>query len=224
MGASNSKSVETYSKSNPEATQNPNDTRTLGECPMKVTLRSHPDENVTDERTGSLEKCPVQSSNPSGHIDSCPMKHKESSMSSSASSGCPVKSSDKASALNTMYNVYSQPIDPTNNMPVVANQLPNPGQTKSLSTERQSSTIPKGGADDTSTTWTYPSPQMFYNSLVRKGKLDPEVCSEDDVETVVHLHNNMNEKTWAKVMQWEGVINEGKGSSKLSRFMGRPMD
>jgi len=49
--------------------------------------------------------------------------------------GCPVKHSE--------YNVYSQPIDPSNNMPSVANQLPAPGQTKKLSTERVSSTIPK---------------------------------------------------------------------------------
>jgi len=49
--------------------------------------------------------------------------------------GCPVKHQE--------YNVYSQPIDPKNNMPRVANQLPAPGQTKELSTERVVSSIPK---------------------------------------------------------------------------------
>lgn len=50
-------------------------------------------------------------------------------------SGCPVKHQE--------YNVYSQPLDPTNNMPKVANQLPTPGQTKPISTERVASSILK---------------------------------------------------------------------------------
>lgn len=53
----------------------------------------------------------------------------------STSSGCPVKHQE--------YNVYSQPLDPTNNMPKVANQLPAPGQTKPISTERVASSILK---------------------------------------------------------------------------------
>jgi len=51
----------------------------------------------------------------------------------SPGSGCPV----------TEYNVYSQPIDPKNNMPRVANQLPAAQQSKNLSTERVNSSIPK---------------------------------------------------------------------------------
>ena len=47
--------------------------------------------------------------------------------------GCPV----------TEYNVYSQPLDPKNNMPRMANQLPAPQQSKALSTERVQSSIPK---------------------------------------------------------------------------------
>ena len=45
-------------------------------------------------------------------------------------------------------------------MPVEPNQQPFPGQRRYISTEREASTIPKGG---TETTWVYPSPQMFYN-------------------------------------------------------------
>jgi hypothetical protein len=47
--------------------------------------------------------------------------------------GCPVKE----------YNVYSQPIDSTNQMPKVANQLPAPGQKETLSTDRIVSSISK---------------------------------------------------------------------------------
>lgn len=50
-------------------------------------------------------------------------------------------------------------LDPSNNMPANANQLPAPGQKQALSTDRVQSTIPKGG---TESTWSYPSPQMFW--------------------------------------------------------------
>lgn len=78
----------------------------------------------------------------------------------------------------------------------------------------------QGGADE-GTTWTYPSPQMFYNALARKGKLGD--TDEQEVESVVALHNNMNEKTWRKVLEWEQVLYPGE-SPKLLKFMGRPTD
>ena len=140
-----------------------------------------------------------------------------------AKSGCPVKHSNNSNSVE--YNVYSQPIDPKNNMPSVANQLPSPLQNEKLPTERVQSTIPKGStANGESKTWTYPSPQMFYNSLARKNKLGD--TTEDEIESVVALHNNMNEKTWMKVIQWEKALigdDEG-GQSKLLKFLGRPSD
>ncbi len=152
----------------------------------------------------------------------CPVRHNPSPPQEGA--GCPVKAHPE-------YNVYSQPIDKTNNMPKGAGtQLPNANQTIELSTERVSSTIPKGGTDESgSTTWTYPSPQQFYNALSRKGKFnanggESEIASEEDMESVVALHNNMNEKTWAKVVEWERQT-YGEGSSpKLLKFCGRPHD
>ena len=93
-----------------------------------------------------------------------------SGASSSSSSGCPVKEEDRPKVAKYLhphkYNVYSQRIDntkggldPTNNMPANPNQEPAPGQQKPLSTARVPSTIPKGGEEST---WTYPSPQMFW--------------------------------------------------------------
>ena len=74
-------------------------------------------------------------------------------------------------------------------------------------------------------TWTYPSPQMFYNALARKGKLNDDT-QEDDIASVVALHNNMNEKTWHKVLQWEETMAGGSknASPKLLKFQGRPTD
>ena len=57
-------------------------------------------------------------------------------------------------------------IDPRNMMPP-PNQVPSPDQPFKLSTKRQSSSIPKDGTDGT---WLYPSEQMFWNAMIRKGK------------------------------------------------------
>ncbi|KAI2498746.1 cytochrome c-type heme lyase [Fragilaria crotonensis] len=150
----------------------------------------------------------------------CPVKHTPRA-NVSQSSQCPVsksKTTNQKVQQGPVYNVYSQPIDDTNQMPSIANQLPAPQQTIPLSTERVKSSIPKGNAEEE--TWTYPSPQMFYNALVRKGKLGD--TTESDVESVVALHNNMNEYTWRQVLAWEKLA--GEEDPKLLKFIGKPSD
>ena len=75
----------------------------------------------------------------------------------SAASGCPMHAKAGGGGLNEL-----------NNMPAVAAQARAPGQEADLSTERVTSSIPMAANDSK---WTYPSPQMFWNSLVRKGKV-----------------------------------------------------
>jgi cytochrome c heme-lyase len=62
---------------------------------------------------------------------------------------------------------------------------------------------------------------MFYNALTRKGKLGD--TKEEDMESLVAVHNNMNEKTWAKVLEWEQVLSPDS-TPRLLKFMGRPAD
>eukprot|EP01097_Dermamoeba_algensis_P009591 TRINITY_DN6801_c0_g1_i1.p1 TRINITY_DN6801_c0_g1~~TRINITY_DN6801_c0_g1_i1.p1 ORF type:complete len:301 (-),score=82.53 TRINITY_DN6801_c0_g1_i1:72-932(-) len=131
-------------------------------------------------------------------------------------SGCPV--SHNKGNIPANYNVYAQKVDPKNFMPTL-NQEPAPGQRIPLSTDRMQSTIPKGGAD---TTWVYPSPQMFYNALRRKGKLDGDV-KEEDLDLVVAIHNQNNEVTWNEVKKWEKTLH-CECEPKLVRFRGRPYD
>jgi len=122
------------------------------------------------------------------------------------------------------YNVYSEKIDPTNQMPAnPANTRALPDQAMPLDIDRQKSSIPKGGTDDE--VWAYPSPQMFWNSLNRKNKVDG--AKEEDMDVVVAVHNNMNEKTWNEVMKWEQLKGDGMnvgGQPKLLRFQGKPYD
>ena len=187
--------------------------------------------------------------------------------SSGKSSGCPVKAESRASwnilrrgkggeKQQQQYDVYSRPLpmDPTNNMPIpnvqttARNNLPSSQQQNTLPTERVKSSIPKGGTNET---WVYPSPQMFYNALARKGKLSMEdeggntdaasggdddtkqpAGIEEDMESVVAIHNCMNEGTWSRILQWEKVLNptttddkeEGGVMPKLLKFCGRPTD
>eukprot|EP00624_Nannochloropsis_granulata_P003373 evm.model.NODE_27169_length_92994_cov_27.080458.13 len=168
----------------------------------------------------------------------CPIKGKSASSApppvapAAAAPGCPVKGKGGNKAMTgTVYNVYSQPIDPTNQMPANANNKPAPGQVAPLSTDRVPSRIPKGGTE--AETWTYPSPQMFWNALVRKGKA--EGATEEDMAVVVAIHNNMNENTWRKVCEWEalhappsvGTSAAGDDEApdpRLSRFLGKPDD
>jgi cytochrome c heme-lyase len=75
---------------------------------------------------------------------------------------------------------------------------------------------------------------MFWNSINRKNKVGD--TKEGDIEAVIAIHNNMNETTWKKVVEWERIANPsalmsdekigatGPAPPKLSRFIGRPMD
>mmetsp|Transcript_30705 Transcript_30705/g.46515 ORF Transcript_30705/g.46515 Transcript_30705/m.46515 type:complete len:425 (-) Transcript_30705:1578-2852(-) len=161
-------------------------------CPYKPEEPSKPQEVAKEEKGGCPYKGPF-----SGNFMSCPVKKNE-------------KKLDETGEDNAISNV--------NNMPTKANQSPAPNQDVSLSTERVASTIPKSGEG----TWVYPSPQMFYNALVRKNKLDDDTTA-DDMESVVALHNNMNERTWKQVLEWEKLVTDND-NVKLTKFMGRPQD
>jgi cytochrome c heme-lyase len=122
-----------------------------------------------------------------------------------------------------------------------------PNQSVALPTEREPSTIPKGTGDGN---WEYPSPQQMYNALLRKGYTDTDASA---VESMVSVHNFLNEGAWAEIVEWErrfsgGLVrgwemckrgeqcsmaganfqagtNEDEISEpKLIRFMGRPKE
>jgi cytochrome c heme-lyase len=157
----------------------------------------------------------------------CPVKHNKlpSSPPPSSTSKCPVKgvsSENGTKNKSTKYDVYSQPIDPTNQMPSNPNQFPHKSQKVPLNTSRVRSTIPKGGGTDDET-WTYPSEQMFFNSLKRKGKGSD--AEEGDMANIIAIHNNMNERTWNKLLEYEKTYHCDECSTpKLLKFLGRPHD
>lgn len=133
--------------------------------------------------------------------------------------GCPMHQSNVDSASSVA------PLNPLNNIPALA-QAPSPGQKTTLPLERTVSSIPRASttapsacpaastsasasastpnakepeADAKTTAWEYPSPQQFYNALVRKGWETPE----ESIEMMVNIHNWLNEAAWQQVRTWE---------------------
>lgn len=121
------------------------------ECPMHAKLADSTDTSVAAPAVSEEAHLAVLAEVPS----ECPMAEqlnaeRKESMKSALTEGS--KEND---------------IDPSNHMPP-PNQQPSPGQPFLLSTERQKSTIPKSNAEGE--TWVYPSEQMFWNAMLRKGK------------------------------------------------------
>jgi cytochrome c heme-lyase len=142
-------------------------------------------------QTSSSASCPVDHASlakhaqPSSSAARCPVDHASSSKSSSTTPAqCPVQ---------------PETLDPRNHLPILT-QSRAPSQIIDLPTDRTTSSIPR----DTAENWEYPSPQQFYNALVRKGWETPE----NEIETMVHIHNFLNEKAWEEVQKWEAQVNK----------------
>ena len=126
----------------------------------------------------------------------------------------------------------------------LANERQTSRQSVALPLERESSTIPRG---DGLGTWEYPSPQQMYNAMLRKGYADTPA---EHVESMVAVHNFLNEGAWEEIREWErrfsgglargwqvsllgeegatrqGILDEVRGrpfaEPKLLKFVGRP--
>ncbi|KAH9450659.1 hypothetical protein MJO28_009907 [Puccinia striiformis f. sp. tritici] len=193
-----------------------------------------------------------------GNSQSMPQHHEDSS---SKLSQCPVHQLNNEQQTTT--STTTTKINEDNNIPELA-QAPSPGQRTKLSLDRELSSIPlpsKSRSSATSSpenstisacpinhqtgeikqqnnkekeTWVYPSPQQFYNALVRKGWETPE----EAIPVMVDIHNWMNEAVWNEVLRWESryFFNPSLSTTStkftpvhqpeisLVKFQGRPHD
>lgn len=110
-----------------------------------------------------------------------------------------------------------------------------------LSTDREISTIPRSldrdpqtlkpeeraaipansekdtGYDAGSGNWIYPSQDMFFNAMQKKG----HAAQAEDMTSIVPIHNAVNERAWAEIKAWElGRGSEECGGPKLVSFSG----
>ena len=117
-------------------------------------------------------------------------------------SSCPIPHEARSNADEKPKSMLSQ-LNPLNYMFPDLSQKRAPNQTHALPTSREESTIPKGSGDGT---WEYPSPQQMYNALLRKGYTDTDVTA---VESMVSVHNFLNEGAWAEIVGWEQRFSRG---------------
>lgn len=106
-----------------------------------------------------------------------------------------------------------------------ANQKPAPGQPFPLPTERQQSTIPKVTEDGSKDFWVYPSQQMFWNAMLRKGwRWKEEEIKQEDMGHIIKIHNANNEQAWQEVLKWEALHAKECGNPRLKSFGGKASD
>lgn len=165
-----------------------------------------------------------------------------SSASSSPPPGCPMHQGGAGGASSSK---PTGQLNPSNNIPL---NLSTPSSSKSaisLSSQRTVSSIPRGAsspapgaspydkpsacpvAHDANpdaagpSRWEYPSPAQFQAALARKNKAAPE----EHVETMVMVHNFLNEEAWKQVLDWERYFVSNPAdveNTSLLRFQGRP--
>lgn len=115
----------------------------------------------------------------------------------------------------------SDDINPYNMMPP-ANQNPAPGQPFPLPIDRQVSSIPKATEDGKDDFWVYPSQQMFWNAMLRKGwRWEKDDLKQEDMDNIIKIHNANNEQAWQEVLKWEALHYHECKTPRLKSFGGK---
>lgn len=125
-----------------------------------------------------------------------------------AASACPYKPSAPVSLPTSAGATpsYISKLNPLNYMPSnLSNQREASQQSVHLPLDREASTIPRG---DGTGTWEYPSPQQMYNAMLRKGYTNTPA---EHVESMVAVHNFLNEGAWEEIREWERRFSGGLG-------------
>lgn len=171
-------------------------------------------------------KAPPAPVQPVEYPSECPMSsdHKSETKTESIQaqtmqypSECPMSGENGSLLLNT-----SGDVNPLNMMPP-PNQRPAPDQPFSLPTQRQVSSIPKAGSENEF--WQYPSQQMFWNAMLRKGwRWEESALEPKDMDDIIKIHNSNNEQAWREVLKWEALHASECGNPRLKSFGGKAKD
>lgn len=146
---------------------------------------------------------PPRLDRPRDRPSSCPVKSPNHPLRNYATSPAPQpESSSQPSSTLSKYNPLN--LIPAGLSNTRAAESP---QTQALPLLRETSSIPRG---DTESNWEYPSPQQMYNAMLRKGYTDTPV---DAVESMVAVHNFLNEGAWSEICEWEQVFSRGFASA-----------
>lgn len=56
-------------------------------------------------------------------------------------------------------------------------------------------------SSDEDKNWVYPSQQMFWNAMIKKGyRWDEDRLNQEDMDNIIRIHNSNNEKAWDEVV------------------------
>ncbi|KAK8194882.1 cytochrome c/c1 heme-lyase [Phyllosticta capitalensis] len=165
--------------------------------------------------------CPMHKSSSS---TSLPAPPKSSSVPAGA---CPYVPPEQKTESPAPKSGFFDKLNPLNYMPSNLSQERATHQTIDLPTEREPSSIPRGDGEGN---WEYPSPQQMYNAMLRKGYTD---TPQDAVESMVAVHNFLNEGAWAEILEWErrfapGILHgwresrQGEEASQADRLLEEP--
>ena len=175
-------------------------------------------------------ECPVKH----GHPDSAG-KPNDSKQATELSSECPMRQSDSSKVIPSECPMHAsnqlkqEQINPDNLMPTHPNQVPDPEQPFDLSKDRVVSSIPKVDGQK----WVYPSEQMFWNAMRKKGwnwkketDKDGQTIQRKDMENIIKIHNVNNERAWQEVLKWEMYLHhlDCPSGPTLKRFGGKAQD
>lgn len=163
---------------------------------------------------GIPSECPMHQK-PAEPPSECPMQAEAAK--DTWQSECPMTAASSQAPAG-----HPSDVDPLNMMPP-PNQRPAPDQPFELPIDRQKSSIPKAGTNET---WVYPSPQMFWNAMLRKGWRwkDEEGINQSTMDHIIKIHNHNNEEAWREVLKWEALHVHECGNPKLKKFGGRAQD
>lgn len=149
--------------------------------------------------------------------DKCPVDHSSLSASGSKAESCPVDHPTR-STWSSIFGSSSPSSQPQTHASSQAATPPPTGPTSSLSTARETSTIPRNESGER---WVYPSEAQFFAAMARKNH-NPQA---PDMRVIVPIHNAVNERAWGEILGWEeGKGGEKCGGAKLISFKGRPQD
>ncbi|XP_028290213.1 holocytochrome c-type synthase [Gouania willdenowi] len=172
-------------------------------CPMH--------QEVKPVKVSPPSECPMHQAKPESPPSACPMQKEKAGPVHQDRAyefvECPMKAGMKSD------------IDPTNMMPP-PNQTPAPDQPFDLSVKREESSIPRHSQDKK---WVYPSEQMFWNAMLRKGwRWREDDLAAPDMTNIIKIHNRNNEQAWEEILKWEALhAHECPCGPSLKRFGGK---
>ena len=166
--------------------------------------------------------CPVDHKSREAWLAQAQAQNRERESSSSATQPIPPPAAATGGGWTWRIPFLSSPSPPPPPSP--------PAPARTLGTDRAISSIPRSstpgpsscpvnhevetGADAATGNWVYPSEKMFFEAMKRKGF---DSARAADMQTVVPIHNAVNERAWAEIQAWEAAAAAAAGGAKCAQ-------